>query len=115
MPLFRDDEIPAFERFGNFMQGLATPSRGAGEVMVWRTKVAPGGGPPGRSRQEWDIETKRLYDDGLRPWATEVFDEAVACGALAASSRPLVQSPPPTQLHKLGDLFRGAADTLEAL
>lgn len=46
MPLFRDDEIPAFERFGNFMQGLATPSRGAGEVMVWRTRVAPGGGPP---------------------------------------------------------------------
>jgi quercetin dioxygenase-like cupin family protein len=46
VPLFRDDEIPAFERFGNFMQGLATPSRGVGEVMVWRTRVAPGGGPP---------------------------------------------------------------------
>jgi quercetin dioxygenase-like cupin family protein len=46
MPLSRDADIPAFERFGNFMQGLATPSRGASEVMVWRTRVTPGGGPP---------------------------------------------------------------------
>lgn len=46
MPIARDTDVPAFERFGNFMQGLATPSRGAREVMVWRTRVAPGGGPP---------------------------------------------------------------------
>jgi quercetin dioxygenase-like cupin family protein len=46
MPIARDADVPAFERFGNFMQGLATPSRGAREVMVWRTRVAPGGGPP---------------------------------------------------------------------
>ena len=46
MPISRDADVEAHERFGNFMQGLATPSRGAGEVMVWRTRVAPGGGPP---------------------------------------------------------------------
>ena len=46
MPVSHDRDVPAFERFGNFMQGLATPSRGASEVMVWRTRVAPGGGPP---------------------------------------------------------------------
>lgn len=46
MPLSHDSDIPPFERFGNRMQGLATPSRGASEVMVWRTRVAPGGGPP---------------------------------------------------------------------
>ena len=46
MSLSHDADVPAFERFGNFMQGLATPSRGAHEVMVWRTRVAPGGGPP---------------------------------------------------------------------
>ena len=46
MPLYHDSDVPAFERFGNFMQGLATPSRGASQVMVWRTRVAPGGGPP---------------------------------------------------------------------
>lgn len=46
MPVARDADIPAFERFGNFMQGLATPRRGVVEVMVWRTRVAPGGGPP---------------------------------------------------------------------
>lgn len=46
MPVSRDADVPAFERFGNYMQGLATPSRGSAEVMVWRTRVAPGGGPP---------------------------------------------------------------------
>jgi quercetin dioxygenase-like cupin family protein len=46
MPVSRDVDVEAHERFGNFMQGLATPSRGANEVMVWRTRVAPGGGPP---------------------------------------------------------------------
>ena len=46
MPISRDADVAAHERFGNFMQGLATPSRGAHEVMVWRTRVAPGGGPP---------------------------------------------------------------------
>ncbi|MBA3841894.1 MAG: cupin domain-containing protein [Actinobacteria bacterium] len=46
MPITRDAELEPFERMGNKMQGLATPSRGASEVMVWRTRVAPGGGPP---------------------------------------------------------------------
>jgi len=46
MPFAHDQDVPAFERFGNFMQGLATPSRGASEVMVWRTRVTPGAGPP---------------------------------------------------------------------
>ena len=46
MPVSRDADVPRFERFGNMMQGLATPSRGAKEVMVWRTRVTPGGGPP---------------------------------------------------------------------
>jgi quercetin dioxygenase-like cupin family protein len=46
MPIVRDADLPAFERMGNSMQGLSTPSRGAEEVMVWRTRVAPGGGPP---------------------------------------------------------------------
>lgn len=71
------------------------------------------GGNPGPSKHEWAAETKRLYDEELRPWANSVFDEAVACGALAASSSSLVQNPPPAQLHKLGDLFREAAETLE--
>lgn len=46
MPITRDSDVSPFERMGNEMQGLATPSRGAREVMVWRTRVAPGGGPP---------------------------------------------------------------------
>lgn len=83
-------------------------------LWMERRDWAPGpGAQPGGSRHEWANETKRLYDEGLRPWAIEVFDEAVACGALAASSRSLVKSPPVAQLHKLGDLFREAAETLE--
>ena len=46
MRVIRGDEVPETERGGNRMAGLATPSRGAAEVMVWRTRVAPGGGPP---------------------------------------------------------------------
>lgn len=46
MPIVHDADVPAFERGGNRMQGLVTPSQGASEVMVWRTRVAPGGGPP---------------------------------------------------------------------
>jgi hypothetical protein len=72
-------------------------------------------GQRGGGNREWVIETKRLYDEGLKSWAIEVFGDAVACGALAASSRPLVESPPSTQLDKLGDLFREAADLLERM
>jgi quercetin dioxygenase-like cupin family protein len=46
MPIVHEADVPEFERGGNVMQGLSTPSRGAAEVMVWRTRVAPGGGPP---------------------------------------------------------------------
>lgn len=73
------------------------------------------GGHPGLSKYEWEIETRRLYEEGLRPSATEVVNEAIACNALAASVRSLVQSPSPDQLPKLGDLFREAADTLERI
>jgi quercetin dioxygenase-like cupin family protein len=46
MAVVRAGEIREFERAGNRMAGLATGSRGARELMVWRTRVAPGGGPP---------------------------------------------------------------------
>jgi hypothetical protein len=70
-------------------------------------------GQPGPSKYEWEIETMRLYEEGLRPWATDVAKEAIACNALAVSVRSLVRSPSPDQLPTLGDLFREAADTLE--
>ena len=86
MPLFRDDEIPAFERFGNFMQGLATPSRGAGEVMVWRTKVAPGGGP-GFYRSVLQIKTDGTVEIGCSKTAP-ALDKADAIAAMLAPGAP---------------------------
>ena len=55
MPVIRGGEIDAHERGGNRMSGLATPTRGAAEVMVWRTVVAPGGGPPPHSHDHEEI------------------------------------------------------------
>ena len=83
MPAAHDADVPAFERFGNFMQGLATPSRGSADVMVWRTRVAPGGGPPVHKHDrdegvavEWiacmPSGTKTFRPDGEQlptPWA----------------------------------------------
>jgi|SRR5205809_252618 quercetin dioxygenase-like cupin family protein len=46
MPIVRASDITEFDRGGSRSAGLAAPSKGAREVMVWRTRCAPGGGPP---------------------------------------------------------------------
>jgi quercetin dioxygenase-like cupin family protein len=48
-------DIVEHERGGNRMSGLATPSRGAAELMVWRTVLAPGGAPPPHSHDHEEI------------------------------------------------------------
>jgi quercetin dioxygenase-like cupin family protein len=55
MPIIRGDAVLAHERGGNRMSGLATPSLGAVELMVWRTVVTPGGGPPPHSHDREEI------------------------------------------------------------
>jgi quercetin dioxygenase-like cupin family protein len=55
LAVIRRGEIAEHERGGNRMSGLATPTRGADEVMVWRTVVAPGGGPPPHSHDHEEI------------------------------------------------------------
>jgi hypothetical protein len=63
--------------------------------------------------QAWRSDTERRYRDELRSWAIQVFEEGVACQAIAASARPLVQSPPALRMGAVCDLFREAALTLE--
>jgi len=46
MSLIHTEEIPEFELMGNHMRGLATASRGAREVAVWRGLTDPGAGTP---------------------------------------------------------------------
>ncbi len=46
MAVIRGSEYKAFELMGNHMLGLATLSRGAKEVAVWRGWTEPGAGTP---------------------------------------------------------------------
>lgn len=66
----------------------------------------------GSRQRQWVEETDADYDE-LKAWAMRVFEDAVACNAMSDASRPLIERPPAAQLHKVGDLFRDAADTLE--
>lgn len=61
----------------------------------------------------WRDETVAQYRNELRSWATGVFAEAVACGAVSDSARPLVEAPSAAQISTLRDLFRDAAEELE--
>jgi hypothetical protein len=64
--------------------------------------------------EEWRVETTALYRDEIRGWAMRVVEDAVACDVLSASSRALVHAPAPSQLAAVRDLFRDAAQDLEA-
>lgn len=53
MPLVQHSDVREFELMGNFMSGLATPSRGARQLEVWWAKTAPGAAtPPHRHTDE---------------------------------------------------------------
>ena len=83
MPVIRGSEISHTERGNNRMSGLATPSRGAREVMVWRTICAPGGGPPPHSHDGEEIcvvlrGSGIVRKDGGEPERFEAGDVIVA-------------------------------------
>jgi quercetin dioxygenase-like cupin family protein len=46
MAVIQSSEYQEFELMGNHMLGLATLSRGANEVAVWRGRTDPGAGTP---------------------------------------------------------------------
>jgi quercetin dioxygenase-like cupin family protein len=46
MTIVNHRDLPAFELQGNLMIGVATPSRGAEQVEVWYTTLAPGAATP---------------------------------------------------------------------
>lgn len=85
-------------------------------VEQWRKRPRAKrfGGLGNQDLAAWNEETVARYDRELCAWATRVYDDAVACGVVSDSSGPLVQRPQAAQLPKLRDLFREAADTLQA-
>jgi hypothetical protein len=60
------------------------------------------------------MEARCRYREEFAGWATRVFGAAVEAGAIVDCSRNLVvETPAPTQLHVLRDLFFEAAVALD--
>jgi quercetin dioxygenase-like cupin family protein len=55
MGVVRAADIPEFELMGNHMRGLATPSRGAAEVAVWRGVTEPGAATPPHTHDREEV------------------------------------------------------------
>lgn len=55
MGVVREADIPEFELMGNHMRGLATPSRGAAEVAVWRGITEPGATTPPHTHDHEEV------------------------------------------------------------
>jgi quercetin dioxygenase-like cupin family protein len=55
MGVVRAADIPEFELMGNHMRGLATPSRGAAEVAVWRGITEPGATTPPHTHDHEEV------------------------------------------------------------
>ena len=55
MGLVRAGDIPEFELMGNHMRGLATPSRGAAEVAVWRGVTEVGAASPPHTHDHEEV------------------------------------------------------------
>jgi quercetin dioxygenase-like cupin family protein len=55
MGVVRAADISEFELMGNHMRGLATPSRGAAEVAVWRGVTEPGASTPPHSHDHEEV------------------------------------------------------------
>lgn len=69
--------------------------------------------PVGGPSNAWQVEARRRYREEFAGWATRVFGAAVEAGAIVDCSRNLVETPAPTQLHVLRDLFFEAALALD--
>jgi hypothetical protein len=69
--------------------------------------------PVGGRIDAWQVEARHRYREELESWAAQVFDAAVAAGAIVDCSRALVESPAPAQLHVVRDLFLEAALALD--
>jgi quercetin dioxygenase-like cupin family protein len=46
MPVITPEQAPVFDAPGATITGLASPSRGAGDVAAWRVRFAPGHASP---------------------------------------------------------------------
>ncbi len=112
--------VPLLRRGSSRKQLLADECRRIHAALASFLQEQEGNKPkPGRFGNsqdrlgQWRAETESRYERELRPWATRVFDEAVAAEAVSSSSRPLLGAGNIFQLRTLRDLFRDAADSLE--
>ena len=55
MPVVRAHEIPKFQVDGICVWSLATASRGAVEVMLWRNRIEPGSAFPAAKRDHEEV------------------------------------------------------------
>ena len=46
MSIVLNDQVPGFEIHGSILKGLATPDRGARQLEVWHSVLAPGSATP---------------------------------------------------------------------
>ena len=55
MAVIRAADVESFELMGNHMRGLATPTRGAAEVAVWRGSMEPGAATPPHTHDREEV------------------------------------------------------------
>jgi hypothetical protein len=67
----------------------------------------------GDGSDKWRQTTIHRYREEFSVWAPQVFEAAVASGAVSPTSRRLVEAPAAAQISVVRDLFRDAALTLE--
>lgn len=101
MPIVQHSEVREFEMLGNFMSGLATPSRGARQLEVWRANTAPKAATPLHRHSDEEIVVV-LRGQG----------EAHAGGKVSPFQAPCTLILPGNELHKL---VNTGTEWLEAL
>ncbi|MGH9508305.1 MAG: cupin domain-containing protein [Terriglobales bacterium] len=101
MPVVEHAKLKEFEMMGNFITGLATPSRGAKTLEVWQAGMAPSAASPLHRHDAEEIVVV-LTGQG----------EAHAAGEVARFRAPCTLILPGNQLHQLRNT---GAERLEAI
>lgn len=101
MPVIDHAKWKEFEMMGNFMTGLATPSRGAKTLEVWKASMAPDASTPPHRHDAEEIVVV-LTGEG----------EAHAAGEVARFRAPCTLILPGNQLHQLKNTGTERMDTV---
>jgi len=105
MSVIRGSEYKEFELMGNHMLGLATMSRGAKEVAVWRGKTDPGASTPPHYHDHEEVIVILSGSGKVKVEGAEV----------AVSSRDVVIVPPLTHHELSADKQSEGLDVIAVL